>query len=185
MAYTTINGKVVKSSKNGKKSNLSGYRPDAGMNSKKGTNYYWFQVAELIQTLSIQPKVRVGLRNGKVYVELNTSVDIMDYEGNKHMVRQTEEGYFATLCFPIDTLNELADQIDKGAMCVRVAGVPAETQTTIVGEKFKCIDVQNSWSAGNDLGYMAYMVMTPTGMNKTDSKVLANKFRTMATQLTN
>lgn len=73
------------------KSNIEGFKPDAGMNSEEGLNHYWFQVAELIQSFRIQPNMISYEYQGSNHIELNVSVDIMDKEGNEQQA-QTRSG---------------------------------------------------------------------------------------------
>jgi len=164
------------------KPSLNGYRPDAGYNSQEGTNYYWLQVSEMIAATA-----GIGARgytmNGQKYLEVNTPVDIMDFEGDVHLAPKTAEGYFATLRFTPELLEEFSEQIAKGAMSIRVAGVPAEVETSQAGEKFRIIDAQSSWSAGNNRGFMSYFVMTRGDMIKTDSTQLSSHYKSVAAKL--
>jgi hypothetical protein len=164
------------------KPSLDGYRPDAGFNSQEGTNYYWLQVGEMIQATT-----GVGARSytlkGQKYLEVNTPVDIMNFEGDTHLAPKTADGYFATLRFTPELLEEFSEQIAKGAMSIRVAGVPAEVETSPAGEQFRIIDVQSSWSAGNTNGFMSYGVMTRGRMIMTDSQKLSAHYKSVAANL--
>ena len=154
------------------KSNIDGFKPDAGMNSEEGLNHYWFQVAELIHTLKIQPKMRSYEHNGQNLIELNVSVDIMDREGNEQKAPRRDDGYFATFRFSAEQLYILAENIDKGAMAVRIDGVPAEQHTSVTGEKYRTIDVCDSYAKGNGSGHMSYYV----NGYATNSKDVAKRF---------
>lgn len=163
------------------KPGIEGFRPDAGLNSNEGENHYWFSVAELIGDLSSGPGMKsytMPRRDNTRYVEMNASADIMDYEGKTHLSPQTERGYFATLRFTTDSLHQLANEIDKGAMSVRITGTPSEIETSSgSGEKFRIIDVKESWSAGNNSGHMTYAIYTGTKAINTSSKAFADWLR--------
>ena len=159
-----------------------GYRPDAGLNSKEGSNYYWLQVAEMLQSLAIASP-RVVNYEGKHWLELSAPVDIMDKEGKNHTAEQTAKGYFATFRLSIDQVQSFAEQISKGAMSVRVQGVPSETQQSPFGEDFRVIEVMDSWSAGNNSNYMSYMVMAGGQMIKDNSDHLSDWFKQAAVQM--
>ena len=165
-----------------KSKTLDGYRPDAGLNSQDDTNYYWLQVGEMIQATT-----GVGARSytlkGQKYLEVNTPVDIMNFEGDTHLAPKSADGYFATLRFTPELLEEFSEQIAKGAMSIRVAGVPAEVETSPAGEQFRIIDVQSSWSAGNTNGFMSYGVMTRGRMIMTDSQELSAHYKSVAANL--
>lgn len=166
------------------KAHQEGFRPDAGLNSQEGTNHYWLQVGELLQAMSVNPKLKSYNIDGVRKIELNAAVDIMNYEGTEHTSPQTREGYFATFLFTPDGLENLANQIDKGAMSVRVSGIPRETSTSIItGEKFKDIDATDSWAKGNTNGFMTYMFFNGTKMVSFDSKTAAQSFRAIAEQM--
>ena len=161
------------------KAHQEGFKPDAGLNSQEGLNHYWFQVAEMLQTLMVQPKMRAYEINGVSTIELNATVNIMNYEGTEHTAPQTREGYFATLRFTADNLDQLADQIDKGAMSVRVSGIPADADTSPTGEKFRIINAVESWSAGNGSKHMNYYI----NMSSFNSRDVAARFRAIAEQM--
>lgn len=166
------------------KAHQEGFMPDAGLNSQEGINHYWFQVGELLQTMSVNPKLKSHRVNGVRKIEINAAVDIMNYEGTEHTAPQTRDGYFATLLFTAEGLENLATQIDKGAMSVRVSGIPNRTSTSIItGEKFKDIDATDSWSAGNNTGHMTYMFLNGTEMVRFDNKIAAQDFRAIAEQM--
>ena len=177
-----IDALKAKSPKSKANPTLAGYRPDAGYNSQEGTNYYWLQVTEMIQATA-----GIGARgytmNGQKYLEVNTPVDIMDFEGNVQLAPKTAEGYFATLRFTPELLEEFSEQIAKGAMSIRVAGVPAEVETSPAGEKFRIIDSQSSWSAGNNGGFMSYFVASRGNMINTNSQQLAAHYKSVAAKL--
>jgi hypothetical protein len=162
------------------KSTMNGFLPDAGLNSNEGTNHYWFQVSELVMTLKQNGACRTYEFEGDRWAEINCPVDIMDYAGNIHTRPQQKDGYFATFRFTSQLIDELADQIDLGAMSVRITGVPKETATAPSGERFRVIEVQNSWSAGNNSNFMMYMIMSPGGPVQSTSKEMAQKFRNLA-----
>jgi hypothetical protein len=162
---------------------IDGFRPDAGMNSNEGTNHYWFQVTELIMTLSQNDKLRSYESLGQRWIEINVPVDIMDQAGEIHTRPRLEDGYFATFRFTADLLDEFADQIDRGAMSVRITGVPKERQSAPSGERFRVIEVADSWSAGNDCGHMMYMVMSRRGPVQTSSKEMARGIRSIAQEM--
>ena len=166
------------------KAKQSGFLPDAGLNSTEGTNHYWFQIAELMSGIMSNTKgMRGYTHNGVNVLEVNATVDIMDHSGKEHTAPHTEDGYFATLRFTADGLDHLANEIDKGAMSVRVSGIPSETETSPVGEKFRVIDATDSWSAGNNSGSMAYMFTVNNQFVTIDSGKVANKFREIANQV--
>lgn len=156
------------------KSNIDGFKPDAGMNSEAGMNHYWFQVAELIHTLRIQPKMRSYEHNGENLIEVNVSVDIMDREGNEQKAPRRDDGYFATFRFSAEQLYILAENIDKGAMAVRIDGVPAEQHTSVTGEKYRTIDVCDSYATGNHSGLMTYFVNDIKMTSKDVAKIFLN-----------
>ena len=140
------------------KPHIKGFKPDAGMNSEDGLNHYWFQVSEMIHSFRIQPNMRSYEYQGSNHIELNVSVDIMDKEGNEQRAPRCDDGYFATFRFSADQLYILAENINKGAMSVRIDGVPGEQETAPSGEKFRIIDVCDSYAEGNKLGLMTYFV---------------------------
>lgn len=167
------------------KSNKSGFLPDAGLNSSEGINHYWFQVAELVQHLTNYTRHRAYKMDGIQYTEFNVPVDIMDQAGNQHTAPHTEQGYFATFRLSMDQMLGLADSIARGAMSVRIDGMPMETETAPSGEQFRVIEVLGSWSAGNDRGLMTYMVATNKGMITTDSTKVAQHFRNLKDHIAN
>ena len=167
-----------------KPATVEGYTPDAGMNWHPD-GHGWFQVAELIQTLARQPRCRSYEWQGVEYGELNILVDIMNLEGKEHLMPDQQDGYYGTFRFTADTMMQLADQIDKGAMSVRITGKVGTdaVQTTPQGEKFRIIDVEKTWSAGNDNGFMHYTVITDKGFLSTNSREFADKLRGYANTL--
>lgn len=164
------------------KASIDGFRPDAGLNSQEGTNYYWFQVAELIQSTA-----GVGARaynyEGKRWLEFNTPVDIMDEAGEEQKAPYSADGYFATFRMTAEMLDNFSEQIAKGAMSVRVTGVPSETATAPNGEKFRVIEVTDVWSQGNNGGFMSYFVVKGTGMIKTNSQELSAHYRQISKEM--
>ena len=166
------------------KAHKDGFMPDAGLNSQEGTNHYWFQVGELLQFIHTSNSLKTYDRDGIRSLELSAPVDIMNYEGNEHTAPQSRDGYFATFAFTADQLTNLATQIDKGAMSVRVSGIPSKTATSIItGEKFRDIDVVDSWSAGNKSGHMTYMFVAKDGLVRRDSKTTADRFKALANEM--
>jgi hypothetical protein len=164
------------------KAQINGYRPDAGLNSAEDTNYYWLQVTELIQAMSGNG-MRSYTYQGERWLEINTPVDIMDEAGIVQKAPKHEKGYFATIRFTPELLEEFAEQIAKGAMSVRVTGVPKETSTSPFGEKFRIIQATDSWSAGNNSGLMAYMVMMNDGIVNTDSQAISRRYKEIANNM--
>jgi len=165
------------------KNNKKGFRPDAGLNSQEGTNYYWFQVTDFLRASAIRESLGSGGASsyrdsdGDINVIINTPVDIMDEQGTKHVAPQMDEGYFATFDFTAELFEQMADQIDKGALSIRVKGEPWERDTSNVGESFRTIKVRNTWSQGNPSGKMNYIFNGPQGMINTDSKELSKNLR--------
>jgi len=162
--------------------NKKGFRPDAGLNSQEGTNYYWFQVAEFVAANSkLESLGRSGVRsfkeNGKTTFEINAEVDIMDKEGVEHLAPKKDNGYFATFRLTPEQFTQMAEQIDKGAMAVRVQGVPGKHEVSNIGEKYRIIDVESTWSQGNHRGQMRYMIATDKGMIDMDSNQLSRNLR--------
>ena len=168
------------------KSKIKGYLPDAGLNSNAFVpNHYWFQVGEFAQAQAQRPPT-AGYRgydiNGQKFVELNFTVDIMDYDGAEHASPRLDNGYLATVAFTPDDLRQMGDEIAKGAMAVRITGKPnGDIQTSPAGERFMVIEYLKSWSAGNDSGHFTYAFFTDKGMGKTDS----NQMRDWLYQLAN
>lgn len=166
------------------KAHQKGFMPDAGLNSQEGINHYWFQVVEMIQFIHKTNSLKSYDRDGVRMLELSMPVDIMNYEGTEHIAPQTRDGYFASFAFTADQLTNLATQIDKGAQAVRISGTPNRTATSIItGEKFRDIDVVDSWSAGNNSGHMTYMFITDNGMVRRDSKTTAERFKAIANEM--
>jgi len=165
------------------RNNKKGFRPDAGLNSQEGTNYYWFQVTDFLRASAIRESLGSGGASsyrdsdGDINVIINTPVDIMDEQGTKHVAPQMDEGYFATFDFTAELFEQMADQIDKGALSIRVKGEPWERDTSNVGESFRTIKVRNTWSQGNPSGKMNYIFNGPQGMINTDSKELSKNLR--------
>jgi hypothetical protein len=173
------------------KPTLDGYRPDAGLNSPAFIeSHYWVSVTEYVSELhgvmskGIQP--RAYNMSGTKYIELNFSSDIMDIDGNEHIQPQTDSGYYATVRFTIDQMKDLANEIRKGAMTLRITGIPCgQVEKSPAGESFMVINCVSSWSPGNDSGHMTYMWMNNGGMSKSDSNRLAETLDGFAEQLAN
>ena len=163
---------------------IDGFKPDAGIYSEKGSNYYWLQTGELVQSTAYNigkyPAVRL---KGVEYVEITSAVDIMDKEGKTQMVT-SDEGFLGTFLFTKAQLSMFANQIDKGGMSVRIQGAPLrKTSTGFKGDNFKPIIVENTWSAGNNSGSMLYMVMTNNGIAKVTSKEMSDTYRNVTQQM--
>lgn len=196
MSWKVLNGRMVKDHKEKliqgmAKSGVStaDFKPDAGLALVKGEpSHLWFQVAEFIQTIAATKNV--GLRGytlgDQSYIEFNLTVDIMDAAGDRHTAPQRPDGYMATVAFTADNLRQMASEIRKGAMSVRITGVRSErTETAPSGEQFEPIWFLNSWSAGNDAGHMAYMVAHGTRMISSDSDKLADFLEGVADDVAN
>ena len=157
----------------------SGFKPDAGMATARDQDcHLWFQVAELVQGISHGTAWRGYVYKGVSYVELNILVDIMDQAGNQHLAPQQDGGYMATIALTADNLRELAGQIRKGAMSVRITG-RRSGHTEIAansGEHFEPIWFKTAWSAGNSAGHMSYMFPVDGRFVNTDSNRVADFF---------
>lgn len=162
------------------------FRPDAGLNLPRDQDgFIWFQVGELFSSLNHCQHMRGYEYQGRRYMELNIIADIMDEQGRQHLVPQQTDGYLATIAFTADNLRELADQIAKGAMSVRIRGRRSgHTETAInTGEQFEPIWFREAWSAGNNAGFMTYMVLVDGVFRESDSQRLADFFRGLADDL--
>ena len=157
----------------------SDFSPDAGLWASRDQDcHLWCQVAELVQGISHGNQWRGYVYQGVSYVEVNMKVDIMDQAGHKHLAPRQPDGYLATVAMTADNLRELAGEIRRGAMSVRITG-RRSGHTEIArnsGEHFEPIWFRSAWSAGNDAGYMSYMFPVKGRFVSTDSNRIADFF---------
>jgi len=62
-------------------------------------------------------------------------------------------------------------------MAVRVQGVPGKHEVSNVGEKYRVIDVESTWSQGNPGGKMNYIISTSTGIVDVNSNQISNNLK--------
>jgi hypothetical protein len=154
--------------------NLEDFQPDAGLNSPVGeVSHYWLNTTEFTQVLVHQSENKTRLRSyGTDSVVLNLAVDIMDKDGNNHLVAQPKngKGHMLSVAMTPENIRSLAKEIDKGGMSVRISGKPAKVTMGATGEPFKIVEFEDCWSAGNDVGSMSHMFMMNGSMYNVSSK---------------
>ena len=157
------------------KNNVSGFIPDAGFNSPAFVeSHYWFQISDLAMYLVNKAQRNIPyksyIRQGKAYLELDFTVDIMDQDGDVQVMPHLPKGYMATVRFTSDDIRELANTIAKGGMSARISGIPdGQTHIGTTGEKFMAINYTSSFAKGNDSGHMTFMF--PSAVNNNFIKV--------------
>ena len=151
--------------------NLEDFQPDAGLNSPVGeVSHYWFNTTEFAQGLVHHNENKIGLRSyGTNSVVMNLTVDIMDKDGDKHLVTQGK-GHMLSVAMTPENIRSLAKELDKGGMSARISGKPAKVTMGATGEPFKIVEFEDCWSAGNDAGSMSHMFMMNGSMYNVSSK---------------
>ena len=150
------------------------FQPDAGINSQPGqVNHYWFQTMEWIPDMVSKAQRGIGDRveedsKGEKTIEFNFMVDIMDEEGNQRVIEHPKngEGFMLTMVFYQHEIEQLADQIAKGGMSVRLSGIP-DSEEIPRGhfsrpERVKLVRFHSVWSKGNHSGNMTFV--SPQGV---------------------
>jgi len=144
------------------KNAIKGFSPDAGVNTPAlMSSHYWFQTSDFARFISKQPKTIGYDHDGQAVVELQFIVDIMTEDGQDQVMPYQDRGYMATVRMNADHVRELAANIARGGMSVRITGRPSGIKSrTHQGEEFMIIDYENSYSEGNLSGQMLYMLIT-------------------------